>query len=82
MADKKIGRVTHYYDKIGVAIVDLAGELKVGDTVVFKRGGEEAGKQVVESMQIERETITTAKKGDVVGMHVEDPVKEGTEVYK
>lgn len=82
MAEKKIGRVTHFYDKIGVAIIDLSAPLKMGDKVTFKRGGEDVGEQVVESMQIEKEAIKTAKKGDVVGMHVDTPVKEGAEVFK
>lgn len=81
MADKKIGKVTHFYDKIGVAIVDLAAPLKLGDKVTFKRGGEEVGEQVVESMQIEKTAVDSAKKGDVVGLHVDEAVKEGVEVY-
>ncbi|RLC37841.1 hypothetical protein DRH29_00280 [candidate division Kazan bacterium] len=80
MADKKVGKVTHYYDKIGVAIVELAGPLKLGDSVTFKKGGEEIHSQKVESMQIEKESVDKAKKGDVIGLKVDKPIKEGTEV--
>lgn len=79
MADKKVGKVTHYYDKIGVAIVDLASPLKLGDTVTFKKGDQEL-EQKVESMQIEKAAVDKAKKGDVIGLKVEEPVKEGAEV--
>jgi len=80
MAEKLIGKVTHYYDKLGVAIIELAGKLKVGDRVKFKKGEEEL-EQEVTSMQIEREQIETAKKGDIIGLKVDQEIKEKTEVY-
>lgn len=81
MAGKKIGKVTHYYDKIGVAIVELTSDLKLGDTVTFKKGDEDVLTQTVESMQIERAGVEKAGKGDIIGLKVEQPIKEGTEVY-
>jgi putative protease len=80
MAGKKIGKVVHYYDKIGVAIIDLASDLKLGDTVTFKKGDTEKT-ETIESIQIERAAVESAKKGDVVGIKVDEPLKEGTEVY-
>ena len=74
---KPIGKVVHYYDKIGVAIVDLAKPLKVGDTVLFQRGDLEFS-QSIDSMEVEHAAVKKAKKGDVVGMKVDQPVKEGT----
>lgn len=82
MADFKIGKVTHYYDKIGVVIVELAGNLAVGEKVKFVRGGEDLFEQEVDSIQIEHEQKTSAKKGDVVGLKVQKEVREGAEVYK
>ncbi|MGB6839165.1 MAG: hypothetical protein WBD86_02660 [Microgenomates group bacterium] len=82
MADFKIGKVTHFYDKIGVAVVELDGGLSVGDKIRFARGGEDIFEQEVKSMQIEHEKIDSAKKGDVIGLRVEQEVKEGAEVYK
>jgi len=78
----KVGIVTHYYDKLGVAIVELDGNLSVGDEVKFSKGGEDFFQQKVESIQIEHEKKDTANKGDVVGLKVKDAVKEGTEVFK
>jgi len=49
---EEIGRVSHYYAKIGVAVVDLTGGLKVGDEVLIE-GGDSKVRQKVESMQIE-----------------------------
>ncbi len=78
----KVGKVTHYYDKIGVAIVELAGQLSVGDKIKFVRGGEDVYEQTVDSIQIEHEKKESAGKGDVVGLKTEKEVKEGAEVFK
>ena len=78
----KIGKVTHYYDKLNVAIIDLDGTLSVGDNIKFARGGEDLLEQKVESIQIEHEKKDTAGKGDVIGLKTNEAVKEGTEVYK
>lgn len=78
----KVGKVIHYYDKIGVAIVEVDGDLSAGEKVKFSRGGEDLFEQEVASMQIEHKKIDSAKKGDVVGFKVDQEVKEGAEVYK
>jgi len=31
--DIRVGKVTHYYDRIGVAVLELYEELKVGDMI-------------------------------------------------
>jgi putative protease len=78
----KVGKVTHYYDKIGVAVVELTGDLAVGDRIKFVRGGEDLFEQTVESIQVEHNKIDSAKKGETVGLKVDQPLKEGTEIYK
>lgn len=79
--DKPIGKVVHFYDKLGVAIIDLSsGGLKVGDEVKFKHGEEEFT-QKVESLQVEHESVDTVKKGDSFGVKVDKPTKPGTQVY-
>jgi putative protease len=82
MTNFKIGKVTHYFDKIGVAIVELDADLAVGDKIKFNRGGEDIFEQSVDSIQIEHEKRETAQKGEVVGLKTEKEVKEGAEVYK
>lgn len=79
--NKPIGKVVHFYDKLGVAIIDLdKGGLKVGEEVKFKRGDEEYS-QKIESLQVEHESVDKVKKGDSFGMKVDKPTKPGTEVY-
>jgi len=81
MADTKVGTIIHYYDKIGVAVVNVLAPIKVGDRIkIF--GHDKEFEQEVSSMQVEHQNIEQAKKGDDVGMKVDQPVKEGDEVYK
>lgn len=77
---KQIGKITHYFGKIGVAVVELAGGLKAGDTIIISGHGKEF-EQLVDSMQVEHENVSAAKSGDAVGMKVVEPVKEGCLVY-
>ena len=78
---KLIGEITHYFGKIGVAVLNLTGTLKVGDTIRVV-GGETEFTQAVDSIEAEHEKIQVAKKGDSVGLKVTGKVKEGYEVYK
>lgn len=78
----KVGKVTHYYDKLGVTIIELDGTLAVGDKVKFVRGGEDLFEQTVDSIQIEHEKKDSAGKGDVIGLKIDEAVKEGAEVFK
>jgi putative protease len=78
---KPIGKVSHYYDKLGVAIIDLKAALVKGDKVKFTRGEEEF-EQVIDSMQLEHQDIEKAGKGKSVGVKVVQRVREGAEVYK
>lgn len=78
----KVGRVTHFFDKIGVAIVELDGTLSVGDKVKFVRGGEDLFEQNIDSIQIEHKKTDSAGKGETVGLKTTKEVKEGAEVYK
>lgn len=78
---KELGKVIHYFDKIGVAVVALAGTIKVGDTVKFARGDDDF-EESVDSMQIEHEAVKKGKKGQEVAIKISQPVKRGTLIYK
>lgn len=81
MEEKQIGKITHYFSKIGVAVIELTDALNVGDTIhVF--GGERDFTQVIGSMQVEHQNIETAKTDDAVGLKIDQAVKEGDKVYK
>ena len=82
-ADQKIGKITHYYDKIGVAVVKLTkSDLKIGDTIKLTNKNGEEFTEEISSMQIEHADIDIAKSGDEFGLKVKSPVKENTDVIK
>jgi len=78
---KPIGKVTHFFDKIKVAVVKLNTGLKIGDKIRIEGHGQNF-EQAVSSMQIEHEVLKEAKKGQEVGMKVSKPVKAGDLVFK
>ncbi|HUD05153.1 MAG TPA: hypothetical protein VMR59_04150 [Patescibacteria group bacterium] len=81
MADKDlVGKVIHYYDKIGVAVVKLDKALKVGNKVKFVHGENEF-EQVLESMQLEHAQVDAGKKGQEIAVKVDKETKTGTEVH-
>ena len=79
--EKLIGKVTHYFGKIGVAVIELEDELKVGEKIKIV-GGQTEFTQTVDSMEIEHKKITQAKAGDSIGLKVDQKVREGYKVYK
>ncbi len=81
MKKKAIGRISNYFSKIGVAVVEVEGTMKVGDQITIG-DGEGAFSQAVGSMQIEHENVDAAKKGQSIGMKVDQEVKKGWKVYK
>jgi len=81
MEKKAIGRIAHYYPKIGVAVVELTGELKVGDRISIEHGGA-SFEQNVDSMQIEHQQVSAARAGQAIGMKVAQTAHEGSSVYR
>jgi putative protease len=77
----EVGRVTHYFTKIGVAVVELKAPLTVGDRIVI-RGPTTDFEQVVESMQIEHKNVQRAEAGQSIGLKVAQRVREKDIVYK
>ena len=78
---KLIGKITHYFGNIGVAVIELSHTLKVGDNIRIV-GGETDFTQIIESMEVEHKKVEEAKKGDSVGLKVDQKVREGYKVYK
>jgi putative protease len=78
---EEIGKVSNYFDHVKVAAIKLEGELSVGDTLRFV-GGETDFEQTIDSMQIQREAVESAKAGDEIGIKVKEKVRKGYKVYK
>jgi translation elongation factor EF-1alpha len=80
-AKKPIGVVSNYFEHISVAAIKLDAPIKVGDKLRFL-GGDTDFEQQVTSMQIQHKQVTSAKKGDEVGMKVNDKVRKDYKVFK
>jgi putative protease len=79
----KIGKITHYFSKIGVAVIELEGTLKVGDKISIETvSGEVVEEQTVKSMQIDKNPVKEAKAGQAIGLKVGEKVHENNVVYK
>lgn len=81
MAEKEIGKVSDYFDHVGAIAMKLKAPLKIGDKIKLM-GGEVEFEQEVESMQIDRKDVKSAKKGDEVGILVKQKARKGYKVYK
>ena len=81
MAEKQIGVVTDFFAKVNAAAIKLEAPLKVGDKIKVKTGEKEL-EITITSMQIDRQPIEKAKKGDEVGILMPEPVHKGNKVFK
>ncbi|MCX8153855.1 MAG: translation elongation factor-like protein [Candidatus Bathyarchaeota archaeon] len=77
----EVGRVTHFFSKISVAVVELTAPLAVGDRILVK-GPSTDFEQVVESMQIEHKNIQRAEAGQSIGLKMAQHAREKDVIYK
>jgi hypothetical protein len=82
MADEiqPIGQVTHYFNKIGVAVVTFFEPVALGQWLHFY-GTNTNFAQPIESMQIDHTPVDEAYPDDEVAIKVDDRVREGDWVY-
>ena len=78
--EKEIGRVSSYFEKVGVAAIKISDSLKVGDKVHIQGHTTDFEVEIL-SMQIERDAIEQAKKGDHIGIKVPEKVRPNDAVY-
>ena len=79
--DIRVGKVTHYYNHISVAVLELTGELKVGETIHIL-GRLTDFDQRVGSLEIEHQKIQSAGPGTEVALKVIESVRKGDVVFK
>jgi translation elongation factor EF-1alpha len=79
--DIRVGKVTHYFDHIGVAVLALTDELKVGDPI-HVQGRTTDFTQRVASIEIEHQKLQAAGPGKEIALKVLEPVREGDVIYK
>ncbi len=79
--DIRVGKVTHYFDRIGVAVLALTDELKVGESIHI-HGRITDFTQRVASIEIEHQKLESAGPGKEIALKVLEPVHEGDIIYK
>ena len=81
MGERTIGRVTHYFGRLGAAAVALTETLRMGDRIhVVGHTTDET--MTVDRMQVDHEDVQVANPGDDVAVHVAAKVREHDEVRK
>lgn len=78
--EKEIGKITHFFDKISVGIVELSSTMKKGDKIHVK-GHTTDFTLDVDSIQINKEEVEAAKSGEIVGLKLTEEAREGDKVY-
>ena len=83
MAEKlrEVGRVSHFFGRINVAIIEVTDTISVGDQILIK-GPITDIEQAVNSMEIEHAKVEQATAGQSIGMKVNDHVRANDTVYK
>jgi hypothetical protein len=81
MKEKEIGRITHFFPHIPAGVIELKGELAVGDTIHIK-GHTTDLTEVIESMQIDNKPVQKGKRGDDIAIKITDRVRIHDTVYK
>jgi acyl-CoA hydrolase len=79
--EKPIGRVIHYFDRLGVAGIELTDPLRVGD-VIHIRGRTTDFVQSAESIELDRQRVNQAPAGAQIGLLVDQRTRVGDEVYR
>ncbi len=76
-----IGKVTHYFGHVNAAVVKLKRNLTVGDTIRVK-GHTTDFTQAITSMQLDHQPISAGKKGQEIGLEVNERVRTGDQVLR
>jgi U32 family peptidase len=76
-----LGKVTHYYPKVGVVLVNLVKDLKVNDEIVFIKDNLGSKQLKVDELEKKKKKISKAEKGEEVGIKIPFRVSKNTEVY-
>lgn len=80
-SERRVGTVTHYFDRPGVGAIELDEVVELGDVLHFS-GHTTDFRQQVTSMEVDHRSVELAGPGDEVAVKVEDRVREGDDVFK
>ncbi len=82
MAEEEVGVIVKFFAKPSVAALKITkGSIKKGDILKYK-GHTTDFTEEVKSMEIDNQPVDEAKVGDMIGVKVEERVREKDIVYK
>ncbi len=81
MSGIRVGEVTHFYDRLCVAVLRLTEPIHVGD-MVHLLGHHADFQQRVESLQIEHQAVREAGPGQEAALKVTQTVHPGDAIFK
>jgi putative protease len=82
MAEEEVGVIVKFFAKPSVAALKITkGSIKKGDILKYK-GHTTDFTEEVKSMEIDNQHVDEAKVGDMIGIKVEERVREKDIVYK
>jgi putative protease len=77
----EIGRVTHYYNHLNVAVLRLTDGLKLGDMIHILGHVTDLNERIA-SMQVNHHAVVWGKPGEDVAVMVNEPVREHGHVFR
>jgi putative protease len=75
-----VGKVMHYFTKIGVATIKLVSQIKVNDEIIIIGKTTGLKKAIIKEIEKNNKKIKKAQKGDEVGIQL-PPVRKNDEIY-
>lgn len=81
MKKELVGKITHVFPKVQVAVVKVLADIKIGDKISIERG-EKKVEQIINSMQVNHQNVDIAKAGTEIGLKIDEEIPEGSEVYR
>jgi len=82
MPEEEVAVIVKFFAKPSVAALEITnGTVKIGDVLRYKGHTTDFTEEIT-SMEIDNQSVTEAKAGDLVGVKVKDRVRENDKVYK
>ena len=82
MSEEQIAVIVKFFAKPSVAALEITnGGLNTGDVLRYKGHTTDFTEKII-SMELDNQTVETAKVGDLVGIKVKERVRENDKVYK
>jgi putative protease len=79
--EAQIGKITHYYSHLNVAVLQLTDRLKLGETIhIF--GHTTDFVQKVTSMEVDHRRVVVVEPGENVAVKVIEPVRVHDAIYR